>query len=107
MSVLGEFLLRKLSRDPSRPDHVTEAYAQRHQDPKAQVHYLESTFPDIKSMISEKLVLDIGCSEGLETLALSILGAREVLGIDIRIDKENNRRIRQEHPQNQMKCAFM
>lgn len=107
MSRLGEFLLRKLSRDPSARDHVPEAYAQKHRDPKAQVQFLEQTFPAITTIVSAKRVLHIGCAEGREVLGLSMLGAREVWGIDIRIDRKENETIRKEHPDRQLKFAFV
>ncbi len=107
MSRLGEFVLRKLSRDPSAPDYLPDHYVQKHQDPTAQIQFLERTFPAIKAILSGKRVLNIGCAEGQEALGISMLGAREVCGIDIRIDRRENERIRKKHPDRQLEFAFV
>jgi 2-polyprenyl-3-methyl-5-hydroxy-6-metoxy-1,4-benzoquinol methylase len=44
-------------------------------------------------------VLDIGCAEGLEAIALARLGAAQVVGIDIRIDEARAARLKpSSHP---------
>lgn len=95
MSKLGELLLHKLSRDPTTGDYVIEHYEQKHRDVKVYMSNLQETFPNLQTMIYNKKVLDIGCAEGMETLALSMMGAYDVYGIDIRIDDEKNQEIQQ------------
>lgn len=86
MSKLGEFVLRQLSRDPKSEDYRVEHYEQKHQNVNVYIKSLEDTFPNFINGISGKSILDIGCSEGLESIALSLMGSRQVVGIDIRID---------------------
>jgi ubiquinone/menaquinone biosynthesis C-methylase UbiE len=107
MSKLGEYILRKFSRDPNAMDYVNEHYEQKHRDVKVYIQSLKNTFPDIETKIINKNVLDIGCAEGLETLAISMMGANEVHGIDIRINEDVNRQIQQQYPNNRMKFTIM
>jgi ubiquinone/menaquinone biosynthesis C-methylase UbiE len=53
-------------------------------------------FPMLRDQIQGARVLDIGCSEGLEAIALARLGARAVIGIDIRIDTAEAARLKAE-----------
>ena len=94
MSAIGEFVLGKLSRDPSAGDYLNEAYEAKHHDVKACIRELRDLFPAIGHKLIGKSVLDIGCAEGTETLALSMLGASSVHGIDIRIDPIANAAVR-------------
>ena len=107
MSKIGEFILRKLSRHPEIADFVNEDYELKHRDVNFYKEALNKTFPSLSKMISNKKVLDVGCSEGMETLALSMLGAHEVFGIDIRIDNKKNHVIQQQYPNNRMKFSVM
>lgn len=86
MSKIGELILKKLSRDPRRSDYTNEEYNKKHLDVNIYIKNLEDTFPHFNEEVSGKNVLDIGCSHGIEAIAISILGAKEVWGIDIRID---------------------
>ena len=107
MSKIGESILRKFSRDPNTVDYVNDHYEQKHRDVNVCIQTLKNTFPDIETKITNKNVLDIGCAEGLETLAISMMGANEVYGIDIRINKDINQQIQQQNPNNKIKFAVM
>jgi len=107
MSVVGEFILQKLSRAPQIEDYLNEHYELKHGDVNVYIRALKETFPNLGAMISNKTVLDIGCSEGTETLALSMMGAYEAHGIDIRIDDEKNQKIKLQNLHNRMKFSVM
>ena len=107
MSKIGESILRKLSRDPKGEDYVNELYEKRHRDVDTYINTLLGCFPNLREMINNKKVLDIGCSEGMESLALSVLGADEVFGIDIRIDSSKNEEILNQNPNRRLKFAVM
>jgi ubiquinone/menaquinone biosynthesis C-methylase UbiE len=88
MSLLGEQVLRKLSRDPKADDFVNEGYEEKHKNLQPAIDQFTKLFPNFKTDISGNKVLDIGCAEGIETIAIASLGAGEVIGIDIRTDEE-------------------
>jgi ubiquinone/menaquinone biosynthesis C-methylase UbiE len=90
MSKSGEFILRQLSRNPSSPDYVwAEHVEQRLIDINTSKQRVEHTFPNFKNAVLDKSILDIGCGKGgLEAIAISLLGAKEVTGIDIHLDME-------------------
>jgi len=107
MGKTGETILRKLSRDPGSSDYPNEKWALRQKDVNVFIKDLEATFPGIRSMVEGKKVLDIGCAHGMETLALSMLGAGEVHGIDIIIDAEKNRALQKQYPDCRMAFSVM
>lgn len=87
MTKIGQLILRKLSRKPDQTDYPTvEHYQQRHSNIESCKHQFNELFPSFSSQISGKRVLNIGCAEGMEAIALSLLGAKEVVGIDTRIN---------------------
>jgi SAM-dependent methyltransferase len=96
MSMLGEYILGRLSRDPAGGDYLNEGFESKHNDPSFCISELQRWFPDITRQIAGKKVLDIGCGEGMEALALSRMGAAFVHGIDIYIDAPRNEAIRKE-----------
>ena len=96
MSMLGEYILGRLSRDPAVGDYLNEGFESKHNDPSFCISELQRWFPDITRQIAGKKVLDIGCGEGMETLALSRMGAAVVHGIDIYIDAPRNDAVRRE-----------
>ena len=107
MGKIAEFVLRKLSRDPDSEDYFHEHYELKHKNIETYLEELNDTFPNLRKIISNKKVLNVGCCEGLETLALSMLGAAQVYGIDIRIDKNKNEEIQKQYPNNNIKFSVM
>lgn len=97
MSKFGELFLRRLSRNPDEPDYpAVQYYVERHSDIDVCKQQFDDFFPGFSSQISGKKALDIGCAEGMETIALCLLGAKEAVGIDIRIDPEQSERLARE-----------
>jgi len=84
MSRLGVAVLQALSRSPDATDYVNAAYEARHVHLPETVRALRETFPELA--VHGGHVLDVGCAEGLESVALVQAGATAVTGIDIRID---------------------
>jgi SAM-dependent methyltransferase len=107
MSMFGEFILRRLSRDPNDQDYVVDHYERKHGDVSVYEKTLLDTFPNLSEMICKKKVLDVGCAGGLETLALALAGADEVTGIDIRIDTAKTGAIQQKYPENRIRFFDM
>jgi SAM-dependent methyltransferase len=105
MSILGERILLALSRDRASGDYSVGHYEEKHQDVDVYIAILRRTFPGMD--LEGKKVLDIGCAEGMETLALSMMGAAEVHGIDIRIDAAQNKAIVEAHPDRAMRFSVM
>lgn len=85
MGKFGESILRKVSRDHRTQDYINEEFDEKNRDASTCASYLTRVFPTLTCEIQNKDVLDIGCSKGVETLALSIMGAKKVHGIDIRL----------------------
>lgn len=77
-------LLAAMSKDPARCfesggyHKPTEEWNDRHA-----LHVLESDFPNLHQLIANKSVLDYGCGDGFQSIALARAGAAEVLGVDI------------------------
>lgn len=107
MSIIGEFVLEKLSRDPNVGDILNASYESKHNDSLANIAVLKEHFPRIEKLIAGKRVLNIGCAEGLETLAISRLGASYVHGIDIRIDPARNRTVHAQANGSQIQFSVM
>ena len=97
MSRFGEFVLRKLSRPPEQGDYLNDAYEAKHRDVAACVRAVRETAPGLAERVAGRRVLDIGCAEGLEAVALALLGAREVVGIDTRMDARKAEALRDRH----------
>jgi SAM-dependent methyltransferase len=82
----AERLLLALSRDPTSADYPVEHYEAKHRSVEATTTSISSTFPThYLGALRGARVLDIGCADGYEALALRELGAAEVVGIDIRL----------------------
>ena len=107
MGAISELILYKLSRDPSAGDYLNERYEQKHKDVTAYISALQETFPNIQTMIADKYVLDVGCAEGIETLALSMMGANMAHGIDIRIEDDKNQVIKEQNKDCRMEFSIM
>lgn len=82
---LGYHVLRRISRDGALADHLpgqafpwqSAAYAGRSK--------LEVLFgPGIWTEVAGKVVMDFGCADGAEAIAMAAHGARRVIGIDTR-----------------------
>ncbi|OPY01428.1 MAG: Ubiquinone biosynthesis O-methyltransferase [Syntrophorhabdus sp. PtaB.Bin047] len=107
MSLFGEFILRRLSRDPHCTDYVSMAYEEKYRDPETYAVSLTRTFPNLSRMVRGRQALDIGCSDGMEALALVAMGASKVIGIDIRIDPEKSAQLLASYPLRGCELAVM
>lgn len=107
MSEVSELILSNLSRGPEREDYSNEHYEKKHENVRTYIMFFEDNIPGFADMIENKKILDIGCSEGMEALALSMMGASEVFGIDIRIDNSKNKQIIEQNPDRQLNFAVM
>jgi len=94
---IREQLLSWLSRDPSRGDFLEEHTEIVHDSLEANQRRLLTLFPSMAWDLCGADVLDVGCYHGMETVALSKLGARSVLGIDIRTDTEEFADLKSRH----------
>lgn len=77
---LGEWLLIKLSRDPSSADYSGGTL--RYNDSNA-LNFLLKTVPNFKRIIRGKRILDYGCGWGWQAALMVREGAKEVVGIEI------------------------
>lgn len=75
----AEQLLLFLSRDPADDDYEA---GQEKWNLEGALSLLCRVFPDLKSSIRGKTVLDFGCGMGYQTVALAKNGAKHVVGID-------------------------
>ncbi len=96
MSIIGEYVLGRLSRDPGAGDYLNEGFESKRNDPRFCISELQRWFPDITRQIAGRKVLDIGCGEGMEALAHSRMGAALVHGNDIHIDEARNEAVRKQ-----------
>jgi len=72
-------ILARLCRNPEAPDPLMEAVV--YDLPEA-LNILQVPFPDIKTRISDKVVLDFGCGFGYQTIACALAGAKHVIGVE-------------------------
>ncbi len=72
-------LLRKFSRDPGTTDLHREG---NEWDDTNALSLLKEYVPDLSERIKNKVVLDFGCGEGMQALALAKAGAQKVIGLD-------------------------
>lgn len=107
MITMGEFLLGKLSRDPASGDYLNARYESTHNDVNASMRVIKEQFPGFEELIAGREVLDIGCGEGMESLALLNLDAKSVHGIDIHIDPERNAKVVVAAPTEHLKFSIM
>jgi SAM-dependent methyltransferase len=77
---LSEKLLLLLSRKPGTSDY---AAGHDHWTVDNALEKLCVSFPDFMEMIRGKDILDYGCGEGYQSVAMAKSGARHVLGVEI------------------------
>ena len=80
MSRWGAGVLLALSRDPGAGDY---AAAVQHWTADNALDRLRWAFQGFDARVRDRDVLDFGCGEGWQSLALARLGARSVVGVDI------------------------
>jgi SAM-dependent methyltransferase len=76
---LSSLILRALSRNPSAADYP--GGTERHRGSNA-LEFIERTVPDFLSTIQGKRVLDYGCGQGDQSVAIKMGGAASVVGYD-------------------------
>jgi len=82
---LAERLLLLLSRDPAAPDYdapVDEIMDGEHTSAEPALALLTQVFPGFVDGLHGKRVLDFGCGEGRQAIALASHGAKLVVGVD-------------------------
>ena len=79
MTTLTEKLLLRLSRDPASADY---AASPERKDIQQSLDLLCEVFPGFLEEIKERRILDFGCGDGYQAVALSQKGAKHVLGLD-------------------------
>ena len=76
---LGEWLLIKLSRDPSAGDYAGATLG--YNDSNA-LDFLIKTVPNFKQIIRGKRILDYGCGWGWQAVLMLQSGAKEIVGLE-------------------------
>ncbi|WP_026960444.1 class I SAM-dependent methyltransferase [Aliagarivorans taiwanensis] len=77
---LEEKLLLSLSRSPDAPDLVS---ADSPHSISEALSTLQRVYPNFERIVSNKRILDFGCDQGLQSIALAKLLNCQVLGVDI------------------------
>jgi SAM-dependent methyltransferase len=77
----AERLLLSLSRSEGAPDYAGEGFA--HQLDTA-LALLVAAFPNFLELIDGRDILDFGCGQGYQAVAMCLQGARRVVGTDVR-----------------------
>lgn len=76
---IGERILLRLSRDPDDPSVRTDPAAPSLEHA---LDHMEFRYPGFTRLIAGKTVLDFGCGDGLQAVAMARAGAERVLGVD-------------------------
>lgn len=76
----AERSLLALSRKPGSGDYI-EGQLERQTDGTA-LRLLERVYPDLRDIITGKSVVDFGCGQGCQAIALARKGAYRVVGVD-------------------------
>src|ERR1017187_3135112 len=76
---LSSLILRALSRNPNAADYP--GGTERHRGSNA-LEFIERTGPDFLSMIQGKRVLDYGCGQSYQSVAMKMGGAASVVAYD-------------------------
>lgn len=77
--MIGERILRALSRPPSDVDHTPSASERDVLDP---LHLLRRVYPDLEALVASRRVLDFGCGQGHQCIALVRELSCSVVGLD-------------------------
>lgn len=107
MSRIGEAVLRMLSRDPEAGDYLSARYEEEHLEPSLFLETLTGLLPNVTDVMQGARALSVGCSEGMEVLAMSMLGASEAHGIDVRVPWERHRALARAYPGHPMHLEVM
>jgi SAM-dependent methyltransferase len=78
--LLSSELLRLLCRDPGANDYPMTGI---HYEVSTELDRLRAVFPNIEQEIVGKTVVDFGCGDGYQLIALLNIGAQRVFGIEI------------------------
>lgn len=65
---IEKYILSKLSRDPDESDYETNSNNVNLQDP---LELLKSEYSDFSNLVSNKHIVDYGCGDGRQTIALA------------------------------------
>jgi SAM-dependent methyltransferase len=90
---LGERILLRLSKDPQGVEIVSD-----YETPTSgwtvdnALSNFETAFPGFRDMIRGKRVLDYGCGDGFQSVAMARAGATEVVGADVSTTRIGNAR---------------
>lgn len=104
MTTLGERILLAWSRDPGAPDY---AEARQTWDLHNALTRLRWAFPGFDELVRGRTVLDFGCGQGWQSLAMAKSGATSVLGVDINpATLETARTLAAGHPDVASRLAF-
>jgi ubiquinone/menaquinone biosynthesis C-methylase UbiE len=87
-TTLGERLLLALSRQPGTADYAGGTLKT---DAGNALKFLEKTVPGFREEIKGKKVLDFGSGFGWQAIAMAKAGARQVVGVDIRLNTSRER----------------
>lgn len=88
-----ERLLLALSKHPDRVNRVTGyAQADGRWTVETALATLLDSFPDFRELIAGQDVLDYGCGDGFQAVAMARLGARSVHGVEIDASRLRNAR---------------
>jgi len=78
--ILGERILLALSRVPGSEDYL--AARDEHNTDEAPLALLKRVYPHYMNIITGRSVVDFGCGQGSQTIAIARKGASRVVGVD-------------------------
>lgn len=77
---ISERLLLALSRSPDAPDYDTKPAGPW--VPDDSLRLLQRVYPGFDGLVRDRTILDFGCGDGEQVVALALRGARRVVGVD-------------------------